>query len=211
MEKDKSKTYSIFTTIKMLSKWVVALEGLKKKKDVKLYPAIVEDMELGLCTYEEFIVYLNYIANDVLQIIKSGTDESRKKYSDLSKHPHLDAHDLTRLLVVILPRVLINMMIPRNFFPPTLLRTTDEAVDLLYSNQCYESIAQSKPHYVTLVRTIMKCLLSMDLEPSQCKELVLSTIKYFYLYHHDKNYGASQLVIESFKKMTTAVRFALMD
>jgi hypothetical protein len=68
-------------------------------------------------------VYLNFISNDVLSLIKSGTEESKKKYGDLSKSPHLDANDLIKLLNVILPKVLTNMMIPRNFFPPTLLKS----------------------------------------------------------------------------------------
>jgi hypothetical protein len=60
-----------------------------------------------------------------MALIKSGTEESRKKYSDFSKHPHLDPADLTKFLSIALPKVLINMIVPRNFFPPTLLRSTD--------------------------------------------------------------------------------------
>lgn len=37
------------------------------------------------------------------------------------------------------------------------------------------------------------------------------SFKFYYLFHHDKNLGASQIVIEGFKKMSNAVRFALND
>lgn len=211
MEKDKTKTYSIFVILRLLAKWVDTLEQAKKKKDVRLYEAVVESLELGTCTYEEFIVYLNYIGNDVVGLIKTGTEETKKKYPDLSKNPHLDTGDLTKFLSAILPKTLTNMMIPRNFFPPTLLKSTTPEVDILYSCQTVENVAQNRVHYITIVRTVIKTLLSMELEPSQTKELVLNCFKYYYLFHHDKNYSASQYVIESFKKMSSAVRFALLD
>lgn len=44
MEKDKSKTYSIFTILKLLSKWVDIHEGLKKKKDIRIYEAVVDGL-----------------------------------------------------------------------------------------------------------------------------------------------------------------------
>lgn len=124
MEKDKAKIPNMFVILKLLTKWVDVFEQVKKKKDVKLYEAIVDGLELGCSTYEEFIVYLNFISNDVLGLLRSGSEESKKKYSDLSKFPYLDANDLVKLLNVILPKVLTNMMIPRNFFPPTLLKST---------------------------------------------------------------------------------------
>ena len=40
---------------------------------------------------------------------------------------------------------------------------------------------------------------------------MLQAFKYYYLFHHDKNLGASQIVINCFKKISAAVRFALSD
>lgn len=74
MEKDKAKIPNMFVILKLLTKWVDVLEAAKKKKDVRLYEAVVDGMELGCCTYEEFIVYLNFISNDVLSLMKSGTE-----------------------------------------------------------------------------------------------------------------------------------------
>ena len=64
---------------------------------------------------------------------------------------------------------------------------------------------------MNLVKTVLKTLLSMELEPSQVKDVVLACFKYYYLFHHDKNHGASQLIIESLKKMSSAVRYAISD
>ena len=68
-----------------------------------------------------------------------------------------------------------------------------------------------RQHYSVLIKGILKILLNMDLEPSEIKDLVLACFKYYYLFHYDKNHGASQLIIESMKKMTSAVRYAISD
>lgn len=135
MEKELNKHFSHFNIIKFLAKWVEILEGIKKKKDIRLYAEVIENLELGVCKYEEFIVYLNYISTDLTTLLKSGTEETKKKYPDLANHPHLDPHDLIKFLSVILPKTLTNAIVPRNFFPPTLLKNNDENVDILYSNQ----------------------------------------------------------------------------
>ena len=82
---------------------------------------------------------------------------------------------------------------------------------MLYSNQILEHLTHTKPHFMVLAKNMMKSLLSMELEQSQIRELVLLSFKFYYLFHHDKNLGASQVVIESFKKMSSAVRFAIND
>jgi hypothetical protein len=51
----------------------------------------------------------------------------------------------------------------------------------------------------------------MELEAGQIKELILNSFKYYYLFHFDKNHSASQFVIESLKRITSAIRFAIND
>jgi hypothetical protein len=212
MEKKLSKSLGYFPIFKMLGKWVETLENLKKKKDIRLYSEVIESLEPGACTYEEFIVYLNYIAIDLATIIKSGTGESQKKYPVLTTHPHLDSHDMVGFLNVILPKVLFIVTMPCHFFPPALLQdSTRQNLHLLYSIQTLENIVKNNVHYSRLLKVIMKALLSMELEPSQVKELILNSFKYYYLFHPDKNYSASQLVIESLKKMTNVIRYAIND
>jgi hypothetical protein len=161
MEKQLNKKFTQFTILKMLTKWVDVFESMKWKKDVRLYNEVIGNLELGICSYEEFIVYLNYISTNLTAIMKSGTEESKKRYSDLTRHPHLDSHDLIKFLNVILPKVLINITVPRLFFPATLIKNNEENVNILYSIQTIENIAQNRSHYNLLLRTIMKTLLTM--------------------------------------------------
>lgn len=72
-------------------------------------------------TYEEIIAYLNYISLDLISLLKSGTEESRKKYND-QPYAHLDATDLINFVKFILPKTLMNVIVPRTFFPATLLK-----------------------------------------------------------------------------------------
>lgn len=125
MEKDKAKNFQYFTILKLLAKWVETLQAAKKKKDVRLYDIVIGNLELGISIYEEFIVYLNYISFDITALIKSGSDEAKKSFNDLASHPHLDANDLTKFLSAILPKTLTNIIVPRNFFPPSLLKSNE--------------------------------------------------------------------------------------
>lgn len=78
METGKQATN--FVVLRLLEKWVAVLEGLRKRKDLRLWDAVVDSLELGMCTYEEFLVYLNYISTDLSKMLKTGTDEGLKKY-----------------------------------------------------------------------------------------------------------------------------------
>ena len=72
---------------------------------------------------------------DLMSLLKSGTEATKKKYQDLSTYPHLSAPDLLKFVKVALPKTLSNIVVPRNFFPPTLLKASEEEIDILYSNQ----------------------------------------------------------------------------
>ena len=172
------------------------MEDLVNKKDIKIYECVIETVDRGLVTYEGFVSYLNYISLDIISILKSGSDASRKSYKDLAHHPHLDCHDLLKFIKVVLPKTISNIVVPRSFFPATLLKNSNEdTIDILYSNQNLENVIQSRQYYIQMVKSVLKILMSMELEPNQIKDLILSCFKYYYLFHHDKNHGASQLII----------------
>jgi hypothetical protein len=59
--------------------------------------------------------------------------------------------------------------------------------------------------------TLIRTLIDVELEQSQTKELLLQSFKYYYLFHYSKQLKASQIVIDCFKKVSPAVRFALSD
>ena len=122
VEKGKAADLQNIAILTMLAKWVEVLEQLNAKKDVKLYESVVELAEKGLVSYEGFILYLNYISLDIIGILRTGSEDAKKKYPDLSRHPHLDCQDLIKFIKVVLPKTLSNIVVPRSFFPATLIQ-----------------------------------------------------------------------------------------
>ena len=188
------------------------MDNIKSTKDIRLYPLVIESLEKGVLTYEGLVFYLNYISLDIVGLIKSGSEASRARYNDLSANPHLNPQVHLKLAKAILPKTLSNIVVPRTYFPATILKSLDqESIDILYSNQNLENAVQSCKHYTVLIKTILRVLIGSDLEPNQVKDLVLCSFKYYNLFHFEKAHGASQIVIESLKKMETAVRYAISD
>ena len=63
---------------------------------------------------------------------------------------------------VALPKILSNIVVPRSFFPATLLKNSnEETIDILYSNQTLENVIQSRQHYILMVKSVLKILMSM--------------------------------------------------
>ena len=110
--------------MKVLAVWVETQQALTKKKDVRLCEEVLAISEMLALSYEEVIAYLNYISLDLISLLKSGTEESRKKYTN-KPYAHLDPNDLINFLKFILPKTLMNVIVPRTFFPATLLKQQD--------------------------------------------------------------------------------------
>ena len=54
-------------------------------------------------------------------------------------------------------------------------------------------------------------MLTMDLKPSQEKILMDIVFRYFYAFHHDKKYNATDIFMRTYNKLSESVRFALTD
>lgn len=109
------------------------------------------------------ISYLNYISLDLISLVRLGTEASQKVSSSENKYEHLNGKDLIDFLRGILPITLHNIFVPRTFFPATLLDSSTENVNMLYSNCNLEHLTHTKPHYLLLMKTSFKCLLEMNL------------------------------------------------
>jgi hypothetical protein len=55
---------------------------------------------------------------------------------------------------------------------------------MLYAIESLQYFANTKPHYQTLLRTIFRVLLIMDLKSNHMKELMELSFRYYLLFHH---------------------------
>ena len=98
MDKGKLLDNSNYHIISTLILWMAEQEkGQKNPKSSLLHRIFLpHPSQLAFQQFEELIVYLNYIALDIIKIIKNG---------------EADADDLLQLLEIILPRVYYNIII----------------------------------------------------------------------------------------------------
>lgn len=54
-------------------------------------------------------------------------------------------------------------------------------------------------------------LIALDLNQAQQKFLMLVAIRYYYIYHFNRRFNASEIVIFSFNKLSDEVRNSLKD
>jgi hypothetical protein len=66
-----------FHVINTLFLWTEELQKINKTKSIKLVNAILlpHPSQLRFSSYEEFFIYLNYIAGDIQNLFKAGTHQ----------------------------------------------------------------------------------------------------------------------------------------
>ena len=84
-------------------------------------------------------------------------------------------------------------------------------MEILYRTTDLEFFVRSKPFYSTMVKILIKVLLRMELKPSEQRQMMEVVFRYFFAFHHDKKYTATDLFIEGFNALDESVRFAMAD
>jgi hypothetical protein len=118
MDKGHLLDNSNFHILSTLILWMAQQEkGQRNPKSSLVYSMFLpHPNQLVLQQFEELIVYLNYIALDVIKILKNG---------------ETDADDLLQLLEIILPRVYYNIILNVD----SLGEDSDRSEDVLFYNQ----------------------------------------------------------------------------
>lgn len=70
---------------------------------------------------------------------------------------------------------------------------------------------RSRTYYATLMKILVKMLVKLELKPGQQKQMMEIVFRYFYAYHFDKKYGATEIFIEAYNGLGESVRFAMAD
>jgi hypothetical protein len=67
-----NENYDTFPILKLLVEWMDVFASLQKYKQIKIFQSVFgKDLQRnGLNNYESVIIYLNYISQDLLQLIK---------------------------------------------------------------------------------------------------------------------------------------------
>ena len=118
MDKGKLLDNSNYHILSTLILWMAEQEkGQKNPKSGILHTIFLpHPSQLAFQQFEELIVYLNYIALDIIKILKNG---------------EADADDLLQLLEIILPRVYYNIILTLD----SLGEESDQTQDVLFYNQ----------------------------------------------------------------------------
>lgn len=61
------------------------------------------------------------------------------------------------------------------------------------------------------MKILLKSILTIDLKLTQQKLLMDIVFRYFYAFHHDKKYNATDIFIQTYNKLSEPTRFALTD
>lgn len=70
---------------------------------------------------------------------------------------------------------------------------------------------RSKPNYGTLIRILLKGAIEKNLKSGQQRNVMELAFRYFYAFHHDKKYQATDLFIQAYNKLDESTRFSLAD
>lgn len=157
--------------------------------------------------FEEYIAYLNFIGSDLIKLIRrSKIPEDRISAIDLS---HINIDDLIQFLLNSIPKILFNIILPKEVLPPQYKEF--KSMEVLYRSTDLEFFVRSKPFYATLVKILIKMLIKLELKPGQQKSMMEIVFRYFYCFHHDKKYACTDIFIEAYNAIPEAVRFAMAD
>jgi len=68
-------------------------------------------------------------------------------------------------------------------------------MEILYRHASYEYFVKTKTSYAALMKIMVKTLLKLELKPSQQKAMIEIVFRYFYAYHHEKQFNATDIFI----------------
>ena len=68
---------------------------------------------LALKSHEDYIVYLNFIASDLIKLIRKNGKED-----NINNLSHINSEDFLQFLLNSLPKVLYNVILPSDVVPP---------------------------------------------------------------------------------------------
>lgn len=185
-----------FHVLNTLVLWVEELKKINKSQSLKLVDAILlpHPQQLTFEYYEEFIVYLNYLAVDIQNLFKA-------------KSSKWEPEDLMLFLQLALPRIHFNIILPSDLFESK----KQDSRDMLFCNISLEYFAKSSNNYRGICRLVLSHLITMDLKAAQMRQLIDIACRYYLLFWSDSRQKALELFVASFKKATEAVRFSLTD
>jgi hypothetical protein len=162
---------------------------------------------IALRNYEEYISYLSFVGSDLIKLIsKSKGVDDRIGRVNMS---HIDAEDLIQFLINSIPKVLYNIILPKDVLPPQY--RDNDSLEILYRASDLEYFAKYKPFYPTLIKMLVKMLVKLELKPAQQKSMMEVIFRYFYIYHHDKKFNCTDIFIEAYNALSDSVKFAMAD
>lgn len=94
---------------------------------------------------------------------------------------------------------------------PNELKKDHQTFECLYKNRALEYFVRSKPNYATLIRVLLKGAIDKNLKSAQQRTVMELAFRYFYAFHHDKKYAATDLFVQAYNKLDESTRFSLAD
>ena len=70
---------------------------------------------------------------------------------------------------------------------------------------------KAKSTYAALMKILVNLLLKMELKPAQQKLMMEVVFRYFFVYHTDKAFKATDVFIEAYNTLSETTRFAMAD
>jgi hypothetical protein len=137
-------------------------------------------------------------------------DESFTDRADPSNLSKFDSDDLLAFLLNSLPKTLFNIILPNDVLPNEY-RRSHPSMEILYRCASHEYFVKSKPYYAALIKILVKGVIKLELKPSQQRMMMEIVFRYFYAYHHEKKFAATDVFIEAYNSLTESTRFAMAD
>ena len=85
------------------------------------------------------------------------------------------------------------------------------SMEILYRSTNIEYFIRSSPFYSALIKMMVKILFKLELNQSQQKMFMEIVFRYFFCFHNDKKFGATDIFIEAYNYIHESVRFAMAD
>ena len=109
-----------------------------------------------------------------------------------------------------LPKVLYNIILPAEVLPNNF-KSQFKAMEVLYRVSSQEYFMKAKSTYAALMKILVNLLLKMELKPAQQKLMMEVVFRYFFVYHTDKAFKATDVFIEAYNTLSETTRFAMAD
>jgi|JI9StandDraft_1071089.scaffolds.fasta_scaffold499481_1 hypothetical protein len=109
-----------------------------------------------------------------------------------------------------LPKVLLNIILEKNTLPFEM-REKYNRFECLYSNQAVEYQLRKSERLRRLLKNILFALLQMELSGPHAKFMMLLALRFFYVYHNDRQIGSPEIIVYAYNKLTDDLRRSLSD